>query len=84
MAGTPSTESTAPFPFNRPLLQFIDADLRISAAAIDAGALKLGRGGFTISAKQGVVASEVGELELCGGSADGRLDVDLAQAEASR
>jgi AsmA protein len=75
----PSTESTASFPFNRPLLQFIDADLRISAAAIDAGALKLGRGGFTVSAKQGVVASEVGELELCGGSADGRLDADLAQ-----
>jgi AsmA protein len=75
----PSTESTASFPFNRPLLQFIDADLRISAAAIDAGALKLGRGGFTVSAKEGVVASEVGELELCGGSADGRLDVDLAQ-----
>jgi AsmA protein len=74
-----STESTASFTFNRPLLQFIDADLRISAAAIDAGALKLGRGGFTVSAKQGVVASEVGELELCGGSADGRLDVDLAQ-----
>ena len=72
--------SQSPFPFNEPLLQFIDADLRISAAAIDAGALKLGRGGFTITAKQGSVASEVGELELCGGSADGRLNVDLAQA----
>ena len=46
-----------------------------------AGALKLGRGGFTITAKQGSVASEVGELELCGGSADGRLNVDLAQAK---
>jgi AsmA protein len=75
----PLPNSAAPFPFNQPLLQFIDADLRISAAAIDAGALKLGRGGFTITAKQGSVASEVGELELCGGSADGRLNVDLAQ-----
>ena len=36
---------------------------------------------FTITAKQGSVASEVGELELCGGSADGRLNVDLAQAK---
>ena len=79
-AGKHSTpDSAAPFPFSRPLLQFIDADLRISAAAIDAGALKLGRGGFTISAKQGLLSSEVGELELCGGSADGRLNVDLAQ-----
>jgi AsmA protein len=75
-----SPEATAPFPFNRPLLGFIDADLRISAAAIDAGPLQLGRGAFTITAKQGVVASEVGELELCGGSAEGRVDVDLAQA----
>jgi AsmA protein len=75
----PTPLTTVAFPFNRPLLQFIDADLRISAASIDAGALKLGRGGFTVSAKQGVVASEVGELELCGGSADGRLDADLAE-----
>lgn len=75
-----SPGASAPFPFNRPLLQFIDADLRISAAAIDAGELKLGRGGFTVTAKQGAVAGEVGELELCGGSADGRLNVDLAQA----
>jgi uncharacterized protein involved in outer membrane biogenesis len=84
-ARTSEGKSSAPevasrFPFNRPLLQFIDVDLRISAAAIDAGALTLGRGGFTITAKQGVVASEVGELELCGGAADGRLNVDLAQA----
>ena len=77
----PAPDGGAPFPFNQPLLQFIDADLRISAAAIDAGALKLGRGGFTITAKQGSVASEVGELELCGGSANGRLNVDLAQAK---
>jgi AsmA protein len=75
-----SPASTGGLPFGGLLLQFIDADLRISAAAIDAGALKLGRGGFTVTAKKGVVASEVGELELCGGSADGRLNVDLAQA----
>jgi AsmA protein len=73
------TAATPDSLFNGALLQFIDADLRISAAAIDAGALKLGRGGFTITAKKGMVASEVGELELCGGSADGRLNVDLAE-----
>jgi AsmA protein len=77
--GSPLTASTLAFPFNRPLFQFIDADLRISAAAIGAGALKLGRGAFTVSAKRGAVASEVGELELCGGSADGRLDANLAE-----
>jgi AsmA protein len=75
-----SPTPTAKSLFDGALLQFVDADLRISAAAIDAGGLKLGRGGFTVTAKNGTVASEVGELELCGGSADGRLNVDLAQA----
>jgi AsmA protein len=67
-------------PFDQSLLRYFDADLRISAAEIDAGAAKLGRGGFTITAKQGAVTSELGELELCGGSAEGRLSVDLARA----
>lgn len=61
------------------LLKYFDADLRISAAEITAPAIALGRGGFTISAKQGLVASEVGELELCGGSAAGRIGIDLSQ-----
>jgi AsmA protein len=75
-----SPSSTAGLPLSGLLLQSIDADLRISAASIHAGALKLGRDGFTVTAKKGVVASEVRELELCGGSADGRLNIDLAQA----
>ncbi len=75
-----SPTATAKSLFDGALLQFADADLRISAASIDARGRKLGRGGFTVSAKNGTVASEVGELELCGGSADGRLNVDLAQA----
>jgi AsmA protein len=74
------TAATPNFLFDGALLQFIDADLRISAAAIDAGTLKLGRGGFTVTAKKGMVASELGELELCDGSLDGRLNVDLAHS----
>ncbi len=64
---------------DRALLKYFDADLRISAAEITAPAITLGRGGFTISAKQGLIASEVGELELCGGSAGGRIGIDLSQ-----
>lgn len=66
--------------FDGALLQYFDADLRISAGEIAAGALKLGRGGFTVTSKDGSVTSEVGELELCGGSADGRLKLELAPA----
>ncbi|MBC8013840.1 MAG: hypothetical protein H7X74_07165, partial [Methyloceanibacter sp.] len=61
------------------LLKYIDADLRISAAEITAPAIALGRGGFTISAKQGLIAGEVSELELCGGSAAGRIGIDMSQ-----
>jgi len=64
---------------DRALLKYFDADLRISAAEITAPAVKLGRGGFTISAKQGLLASEVGELEFCGGSAAGRIGLDISQ-----
>ncbi len=62
----------------QPLLKYFDADLRISAAEITAPALTLGRGGFTISAKQGMVLGEVSELEFCGGSAAGRIDLDMS------
>jgi AsmA protein len=61
------------------LLKYFDADLRISAAEITAPAVKLGRGGFTISAKQGLIAGEVGEIEFCGGSVAGRIGLDLSQ-----
>ncbi len=67
-------------PFDRALPNYFDADLRISAAEITAGALKLGHGAFTITAKDGSVTSEIGELELCGGSADGRVGIELTPA----
>lgn len=64
------------------LLNHFDADLRISAAEIAAAALKLGRGAFTLSGRSGVIASEIGELELCGGEGAGRIGADLTGPEA--
>jgi AsmA protein len=61
------------------LLNYFDADLRISAAEITAPDMKLGRGGFTISAMGGALTSEIGELEFCGGQAVGRLNLDLSK-----
>jgi AsmA protein len=62
------------------VLSHLDTDLRISAAEITAPGIQLGRGGFTISAREGLVSSEVGELEFCGGTVTGRIDADLSQA----
>lgn len=81
--GTPAPPAPAPAAFlDQALFKYFDADLRISAGDITAPSLTLGRGGFTISAKQGLLASEVGELEICGGSAAGRLGVDMSQEVA--
>jgi AsmA protein len=63
------------------LLKYFDTDLRISAAKVVTSPLELGRGGFTLTAKHSVVAAEIGELELCGGSATGRLALDLSQVK---
>jgi AsmA protein len=79
------TQDTSPAPqgalLDWPLLKYFDADLRVSAAQIATSAIKLGRGSFTVNAKEGVVAAEIGEIELCGGSATGRLGFDLSQAK---
>jgi AsmA protein len=80
------TDETAPETqagplFDWALLKYLDADLRISAAEIETSALKLGRGGLTINAKHGVLAGELGELEICGGSAAGRISLDLSEAK---
>ena len=64
------------------LIKYFDADLRVSAAEVTAPMIKLGRGGFTISTKNGVLASEVGELELCDGQASGSVGIDMSQETA--
>ncbi|MGH6865325.1 MAG: AsmA family protein [Methyloceanibacter sp.] len=68
--------------FDWALLKYLDADLRISAEQVTASTMTLGRSGFTITAKEGRIASEIGELELCGGQAAGRLGLDVSEAEA--
>ena len=68
--------------FDWALLKYIDADLRISAAEVAAAGMELGRGGFTIAARNGAISSEVGELELCGSEASGRVGLDLSETRA--
>lgn len=76
-AAKPFTEIS---PFDRALLGYFDADLRVSAAEMVAGNMKLGHGAFTVTAKNGSVTGEIGELELCDGTTDGRISVELAPA----
>lgn len=77
LLGAAPAQADAPL-FDWVLLKHLDADLRVSAAALSAGGLQLGGGGLTINAKKGVVSSEIGALEICGGQAEGRFDLDLS------
>jgi AsmA protein len=60
------------------VLKQLDADLRISAAEFQAGDLQLGGGGLTLHAKNGAISSEIGSMEVCGGLAEGRFDLDVS------
>jgi len=64
--------------FDWALLKYLDADLRISAGEVSASTMRLGRGGFTVTARNGAISSEVGELELCEGDVSGRIGLDLS------
>lgn len=55
-----------------PLADQIDADLRVSATTVSAGAIKFGRGAATFSLKDGALLADLAELEIgkgarCGG-----------------
>ncbi len=75
-----TSDGAAPPSLDQSALGHFDTDLRISAAEIIAPGLQLGRGGFNISARKGFVSSDVSEVEFCGGTVTGRIDVDLSQA----
>ena len=77
--GESDADGAAPASLDQSALSHFDTDLRISAAEITAPGLQLGRGGFNISARKGFVSSDVSEVEFCGGTVTGRIDIDLSQ-----
>jgi AsmA protein len=79
-ASSPAEPALRAALLDQPVIGSLDTDLRISAADITAPSFKLGRGAVTINSREGLVSSEVGGLEFCGGQAAGRIDVDLSQA----
>ena len=59
------------------LVSAFDADLRLSAAKVVLPRVESGGGAVTITLKQGRLLAEVAELELEGGSASGRISLDV-------
>lgn len=58
-------------------LRGMDADIRISAAAVTSGSDRLGRGAASVSVRDGKLFGEIVELELeQGGRGEGQLTID--------
>lgn len=72
--------ASEPGSLSLPLIRHLDADLRISAAEVKAGALPLGRSAASISVKDSKLLADVAEVELAaeGGSMRGQITVDMA------
>lgn len=61
-----------------PLLDQLDADLRISAAKVTSGAMAFGKGAASLSLRNGVLLADLAELEIgSGGRCGGQLGIDV-------
>ena len=64
------------------LIKYFDADLRISAAEMTAPVIKLGRGGFTISAKKACWRARWASSSFAAAQASGSVGIDMSQEVA--
>lgn len=76
MGELPTPSATMGGPKQKSILSLIDADLRLSAAKIQAPRLELGRAAITLSLKNGRMLADIAEVEVEGGSASGQLTLD--------
>lgn len=67
---------------NFPLLHHLDLDLRVSTTEIVTKQLTLGQTAFSITLTSGRLVADFATLDLCGGSGNGRFNLDAAVAEA--
>lgn len=67
---------------NFPLLHHLDLDLRVSTTEIETRQLTLGQTAFSITLNSGRFVADFATLDLCGGSGNGRFNLDAAVAEA--
>lgn len=59
-----------------PVLHHINFDLRISTTDLVAGPLRLGQSALSVTLNAGKMAADIAIFELCGGSGNGRLELD--------
>jgi AsmA protein len=65
-------------PFGWRLLRHFDADLRLSSANTRLGSINFGRMALTMALSEGVLSSDISEIDVCGGLGNGNFRVDVA------
>jgi AsmA protein len=73
------TWSWSAFDFSFPMLNYFDADLRLSAAALGFEGNAVGRGAASISVRSGKLIANIVELELPTGTASGHMTADMTE-----
>jgi AsmA-like C-terminal region len=73
------TWSWSGFDFSFPILNYFDADLRLSAALLAFKGVPLGRSAASIAVRSGKLIANIVELELPTGTASGRLTADVSE-----
>jgi uncharacterized protein involved in outer membrane biogenesis len=62
-----------------PLIEHVDADLRVSAGKVMVNGTELGRGAVTLAAKSGHLLADVAELEIGGGRLSAQITADMTK-----
>jgi len=71
------TWSWSAFDFSFPILNLVDADLRLSATSLSFAGNGLGRGAASIAVRSGKLIANIAELEMPTGTASGRMTADV-------
>ncbi len=73
------TWSWSAFDFSFPILNYFDADLRLSAESLTFRGNAVGRGAASITVRSGKLIANIAELELPTGTASGRITADMTE-----
>ncbi len=63
-----------------PIIQKLDADIRISADKVVLGSHQIGRSAATVTVAKGILLADVGAIEFDGGRGTGQISADMSGA----
>ena len=76
-------KATPEVTFDFPILHHINFDVRISTNGLKAGSIELGQSALALVLNAGKLAADIAVFEICGGTANGRLEMDATVPESA-